>query len=355
MIWSRSRIVWARKSTSSKIVGSGMKVMVTPVRARGAGPVIFNLPWGLPPFLKTSWWWSPFAVDFQDQLLGECVHDRDTDAVQAPGDLVAFATELSSGVQHRQHDLGCGFAGVLGMFLDRDTSAVVHDPTAPVREDGHVDARAVAGHRLVDGVVHDLPDEVVQARRSGGADVHTGSHANRLEAFKNGDVTRLVARRSLGLLRPRRIPFDKKFRRVSRWSTSTFRHQYPTRLACHAQTAEPQYLSLFRPSFRGSRVPCAETSEPGRPSGANPRKIVSRSSVILCANAPDGTVINSTPFFTNSGRQCSASTGSTTSGHSRRTSSMSRRSTFRSRPAMMSSSSSRGFGLSWRRLTRAPW
>ena len=55
MIWSRSVIVWARNSTSSKIAGSGVKVTVVPVRPRGAGPVTFNLPCGLPPSLNDIW------------------------------------------------------------------------------------------------------------------------------------------------------------------------------------------------------------------------------------------------------------------------------------------------------------
>ena len=44
---------------------------------------------------------------------------------------------------------------------------------------------AVAGHGLVDGVVDDLPDEVVEAARAGGADVHAGALADGLEALED--------------------------------------------------------------------------------------------------------------------------------------------------------------------------
>ncbi len=60
--------------------------------------------------------------------------------------------------------------------------------TTVVGVDGHVDAVAVAGQRLVDGVVDDLVDQVVQARGTGRADVHAGALAHRLQALEDGDV-----------------------------------------------------------------------------------------------------------------------------------------------------------------------
>ena len=53
---------------------------------------------------------------------------------------------------------------------------------------GHPDVRGVAVHRLVDGVVEDLPDEMVQPRAADPADIHAGPVADRLEPFENGDV-----------------------------------------------------------------------------------------------------------------------------------------------------------------------
>ena len=45
----------------------------------------------------------------------------------------------------------------------------------------------VPGHRLVDGVVDDLPDQVVQTALAGGADVHARTFADGLQTFENGD------------------------------------------------------------------------------------------------------------------------------------------------------------------------
>ena len=76
--------------------------------------------------------------------------------------------------------------------VDRDAAAVVDDPAAAVGQQGDVDAGAVAGHGLVDGVVDDLPDEVVQAGRTGGADVHAGPLADRIEALEDLDIGRTI-------------------------------------------------------------------------------------------------------------------------------------------------------------------
>ena len=59
MTCSRSTTVWARNSTSSKMLGSGQNVTVVPVRPRGALPVTVSLPWGFPPSANSMTWWSP--------------------------------------------------------------------------------------------------------------------------------------------------------------------------------------------------------------------------------------------------------------------------------------------------------
>src|SRR5690606_28470402 len=49
----------------------------------------------------------------------------------------------------------------------------------------HRDRVAVSGERLVHRVVDDLVDEVVQASRTRGSDVHAGALAHRLETLEN--------------------------------------------------------------------------------------------------------------------------------------------------------------------------
>ena len=49
----------------------------------------------------------------------------------------------------------------------------------------HQDLVAVTGQRLVDGVVHDLIDEMVQAALAGGTDLHTGAFADRFQSLQH--------------------------------------------------------------------------------------------------------------------------------------------------------------------------
>ena len=128
------------------------------------------------------------AADLQVQPLGERVDDRDADAVQAAGDLVAAAVaELAAGVQGGQHHLGGG-ALLLLVLVDRDPAAVVGDRAAVVRMQDDLDRVAVAGDRLVDRVVDHLVDEVVKPAGPGRADVHARALAYRLQPLEDGDV-----------------------------------------------------------------------------------------------------------------------------------------------------------------------
>ena len=126
----------------------------------------------------------------------ERVDDRDADAVQTARDLVALAAELAARVQRGEHDLGRRLVGVLGVQVDRDAASVVVDAAPTVGEQRDGDPGAVAGHRLVDGVVDDLVDEVVQARRAGRADVHAGALADGFEAPEHRDVFGVVRHES---------------------------------------------------------------------------------------------------------------------------------------------------------------
>ena len=139
------------------------------------------------------------APDRELELLGQRVDHGHADAVEAAGDLVAAAVaELAAGVQHREHDLG-GRALLLLVHPDGDAAAVVGDRDRVVGVDGDLDVVALAGERLVDGVVHDLVDEVVQPADARRADVHAGALADRLEALEDGDVLCPVAAVALRL------------------------------------------------------------------------------------------------------------------------------------------------------------
>ncbi len=119
------------------------------------------------------------AVDGQLQGLGQRVHHRNADPVQAAGHFVGTVVELTAGVQHGHDDLGGGTA--LGMFVRRDTATVVRHRHRLIGVNRHADLGAVTGQRLVDGVVHHFKNHVVQAGAIiGVADVHAGPLAYRV-------------------------------------------------------------------------------------------------------------------------------------------------------------------------------
>ena len=204
---SRSISVWARNSVSSKIVASGQNVIVVPCFFDGAG--LGELVLGLAALGEVLLPLAAVAVDLDVEAARQRVDHRHADAVQAAGDLVALAAELPARVQHGQDDLGRGLALVLGVVVDRDAASVVGHAAAAVGEQGDVDAGAVARHRLVDGVVDDLVDEVVEAGRTGGSDVHPGPLPDRFETLENGDV--------LGGIRHARVPRSDPGARPGGW------------------------------------------------------------------------------------------------------------------------------------------
>ena len=137
------------------------------------------------------------ARGFDAHPRGQRVHDADADAVEAAGHLVAAAAELAAGVEDGVDDLERVLAR--RVLADRHAAAVVDDDHGPVRLDRHVDRRGVAGHRLVDRVVDDLPDEMVQAADVGRADVHAGPAADGLETLEDLDARGVVLRATRSL------------------------------------------------------------------------------------------------------------------------------------------------------------
>src|SRR5690606_12503259 len=75
-----------------------------------------------------------------------------------------------------------------GMDVHRDAAAVVLDGDDVTLVHGDPHARAEAGHRLVDRVVHDLVHEVVEPAPGGRADVHPGPLAHGVEALEHRDL-----------------------------------------------------------------------------------------------------------------------------------------------------------------------
>ena len=122
---------------------------------------------------------------------GKRVHNRNAHAVQAAGDLVAFAAELATRVQDGKNNL-YGRNLLFRMQVNRDTAAVVHNRDGVVLVNGNFDMVAVAGKRFVYRVVHNLVHQVMKATRAGRADIHARALAHRFKAFQDLDVLATV-------------------------------------------------------------------------------------------------------------------------------------------------------------------
>jgi len=137
------------------------------------------------------------AAHHQAQHGAQRVHAAHAHAVQAAGDLVAVLVELAARVQLGQRDLGgraLGLVLVVHLHAGGNAAAVVGDGDRVVGVDGHDDVVAVAGQRLVDGVVDHLEDEVVQPGAVRGvADVHAGALAHGLKPFEDRDRAFAIA------------------------------------------------------------------------------------------------------------------------------------------------------------------
>ena len=107
--------------------------------------------------------------------------------MEAAGYLIPAAAELAAGVEDGKYYLQSGFTG-LGLNVNRNTPAIVGDSDGVARVDGDGDIGAVAGQGLVDGVVHNLIHQVVQAGLRGGADIHARAFAHRLQSLQDLDL-----------------------------------------------------------------------------------------------------------------------------------------------------------------------
>jgi len=74
------------------------------------------------------------AVDLEQQARREGVDDRDPDAVEPTGDLVAGSAELAAGVQRGEDHLSRRLVRRRGVGVDGDPTAVVGYPTPTVGE-----------------------------------------------------------------------------------------------------------------------------------------------------------------------------------------------------------------------------
>ncbi len=120
--------------------------------------------------------------------LGQGVHHRRPDPMQATRGLVRLAAELSPRVQRGEDHLQSAELLELGVRIDRDATAVIPHRQPVVLLQCDLDEAGMAGHRLVHGVVEGLGRQVVQGGFVGAANIHAGAAAHRLQALQDLDI-----------------------------------------------------------------------------------------------------------------------------------------------------------------------
>ena len=111
--------------------------------------------------------------------------------MQTAGDLVASAAELTAGMQHGEHHFQSAFAGLL-LHVHGNTAAVIRHGDNITGLDDHVDFRAVACQRLVNGVVHDFVHQMMQTGAGRGADIHTRTFPDGLQSLQHLNLTGVI-------------------------------------------------------------------------------------------------------------------------------------------------------------------
>src|SRR5271169_39961 len=179
------------KSQAAKDFGVRMK-------SQGRAPPIVNRPdvlqpgTGLAPAVGLAPE-PPIASDLDFERVTESVDHRHADTVQAARGAVGVTAELAAGMQGRQDNLKRGLVWKARMRIDRNPATVVADRDPIAGRELDLDARGMAGHRLVHGVVEHLGGEVMQAALVGAADEHAGAAADRFQPLENLDVLRRIA------------------------------------------------------------------------------------------------------------------------------------------------------------------
>ena len=110
--------------------------------------------------------------------------------MQTARDFVATAAKLAAGMKDGEHNLGGAhaFHFGIGMFINRNASAVIRDFTTAIGHQGHFNTSGVTGHCFINGVVDDFVHQVMQTGGTGRTDIHAGSFAHRLETLEDRDV-----------------------------------------------------------------------------------------------------------------------------------------------------------------------
>src|SRR5437660_4699050 len=146
----------------------------------------------------------PIFPDGQFQLLRECIDDRRTNAMQPARSFIDPFGEFAPGVRDRQNNgRGGQIIALVEHRIERHATPLIAYRHPALLVNTHPDMLAKARHRLIDGIIQRLPDQMDQAGSRRGTDVHPWTVPDGRHALKHLDVSGRIGRL---LLRARRRP-----------------------------------------------------------------------------------------------------------------------------------------------------
>ncbi|OAV74332.1 hypothetical protein Barb7_02180 [Bacteroidales bacterium Barb7] len=104
--------------------------------------------------------------------------------MQTTGHLIAFLVEFTAGMEHREHHFQRRFTFFL-VEIDRNASPVVNDGHRVILVDKYINVLAMTCQRLVNGVIHDLVNQMMKSLFADVANVHGRPFAHGFQSFKH--------------------------------------------------------------------------------------------------------------------------------------------------------------------------
>ena len=144
----------------------------------GISPLIFIL------IKKTA------AANADGHSFRKSVYHGRSHSVEASAGLVRIVIKFSSGVKCCKHH--ALRAHTFFMHSDRNASSVVLHCTGAVRLKDHLDRGAESGKMFIDGVVHDLIDQMIETPCGNAADIHAGPCPYSLKSLQHFDTGGVV-------------------------------------------------------------------------------------------------------------------------------------------------------------------
>ena len=115
--------------------------------------------------------------------------------MQSARSFVIIAFEFATRVENSKNDLQRALAG-LGMFVDWNPTTVIRNGyCSTIFVQCYDDFIRVTIHRLIDGVVQNLPNQMMQTGGAHTTDIHRWSLANGLQSFQSNNVGRGIGLR----------------------------------------------------------------------------------------------------------------------------------------------------------------